>query len=106
MKRYNRLLYTLALIKLALPFLLQNSSFAKIIRSPGGRSFALLLGFLPFVLDAYLHTHFLFQPGFLETFFWTMMAWSTISFVQTQQKKWQPLIIHSIVMKKTNYFIL
>jgi Dolichyl-phosphate-mannose-protein mannosyltransferase len=61
---------------------------AKIIYSLGGRSFALLLGFLPFVLDVYLRVHFLFQPNFLEIFFWTMMAWGIISFIQTQQNKW------------------
>ncbi|GAC1452595.1 MAG: hypothetical protein NVSMB7_15340 [Chitinophagaceae bacterium] len=61
---------------------------AKTIVSLGGKSFALLLGFLPFVTGGYLRIHFLFQPNFLETFFWTMLAWSMISFMQTQQKKW------------------
>jgi len=60
----------------------------KIIVSLGGSLFALLLGFLPFVLDVYLRTHFLFQPNFLEIFFWTMMAWSVVSFIQTGQNKW------------------
>lgn len=60
----------------------------KIILSLGGKSFALLLGFLPFVLDVYLRTNFLFQPNFLEIFFWTLIAWSMISFIQTQQNKW------------------
>jgi hypothetical protein len=61
---------------------------AKIIRSLGGKSFALLLGFFPFIFGAYLRTHFLFQPGFLEIFFWTMIAWSIISYNQTQNNKW------------------
>jgi hypothetical protein len=61
---------------------------ANIIRSLGGKSFALLLGFLPFIFGAYLRTHFLFQPNFLEIFFWTMIAWSIISWIQTQQNKW------------------
>jgi len=147
MKQLNRLLYTLALIKLVLPFFLQNSFFephrdellylaegrhmawgymevppllsvfawlidicgrgmfwikwwpslfgaltfiitGKTILSLGGKSFALLLGFLPFVTGVYLRVHFLFQPNFLEIFFWTMMAWSMVSFVQTQDNKW------------------
>jgi len=58
------------------------------IVSLGGKAFAILLGFLPFVLDVYLRVHFLFQPNFLEIFFWTMMAWSVISFIQTGQNKW------------------
>ncbi len=61
---------------------------ARIITSLGGRIFAIFLGFLPFVTGAYLRIHYLFQPNFLEIFFWTMIAWSMISFVQTQQKKW------------------
>lgn len=61
---------------------------ARTIVSLGGKSFALLLGFLPFITGTYLRTHFLFQPNFLEIFFWTMIAWSIISFVQTQQTKW------------------
>jgi Dolichyl-phosphate-mannose-protein mannosyltransferase len=61
---------------------------ANIIRSLGGKSFALLLGLLPFIFGAYLRIHFLFQPNFLEIFFWTMIAWSIISWIQTQQNKW------------------
>lgn len=61
---------------------------AKTILSLGGKSFAILLGFLPFVTGVYLRVHFLFQPNFLEIFFWTLIAWSMICFVQTQQNKW------------------
>jgi len=147
MKRLNWLLYSLALIKLVLPFFLQNnlyephrdeflylaegrhmawgfmevppllSVFAWLVRifgngmfwlkfwpslfgaltfllvgktiiSLGGKSFALLLGFLPFITGVYLRVHFLFQPNFLEIFFWTMIAWSMVSYVQTAQNRW------------------
>src|SRR5579863_3808223 len=60
----------------------------KIIISLGGRSFALVLGFLPFVTGAYLRVHYLFQPNFLEIFFWTLIAYSCICYVQTQNNKW------------------
>ena len=40
----------------------------KIITSLGGKSFALLLGFLPFIFGGYLRVHFLFQPNFMEIF--------------------------------------
>ncbi|MEP6750025.1 MAG: glycosyltransferase family 39 protein [Bacteroidota bacterium] len=61
---------------------------AKTICSLGGKHFAIFLGFLAFITGAYLRVHFLFQPNFLEIFFWTLIAWSIISFVQTQQTKW------------------
>ena len=68
----------------ALTFLLTG----KIIISLGGRSFALLLGWLPFMVDGYMRLFFLFQPNFLEVFFWTMLAFSLIRYVQTLQNKW------------------
>ena len=60
----------------------------KIILSLGGKGFALLLGFLPFVTGGYLRVHFLFQPNFLEIFFWTMLAWCMIRYSQTAENKW------------------
>lgn len=60
----------------------------KIILSFGGRGLALFLGFLPFIFGAYLRIHFLFQPNFLEVFFWTMIAFSVIRFMQTEKKCW------------------
>jgi len=60
----------------------------KIILSLGGRSFALFLAFLAFVLGIFLRMHFLFQPNFLEVFFWTMIAYSIFQFIQTGKNKW------------------
>ena len=60
----------------------------KIIISLGGRTFALFLGFLPFVFGGYLRMHFLFQPNFLEIFFWTMIAFSLIRYIQTEKNSW------------------
>ena len=60
----------------------------KIILSLGGRSLALLLAFLAFVLGIFLRMHFLFQPNFLEVFFWTMIAYSIYKFIQTGKNKW------------------
>src|SRR6266498_1633066 len=50
----------------------------KIVLSFGGKSFALLLAFLPFIFGVYLRLFYLFQPNFLEVFFWTMLAYSII----------------------------
>ena len=147
MKPLHRFLYLLALVKLVLPFLLQDglyephrdeflylaegrhmawgymevppllSVFAwlihlcgggffwikfwpsllgacnfllvgKLILSLGGKWFALVLGFLPFVLGVYLRIHYLFQPNFLEIGCWTLMACCMVWFVQTGQNKW------------------
>jgi hypothetical protein len=60
----------------------------KIIISFGGKTLALFLGFLPFIFGAYLSAHFLFQPGFLDIFFWTMIAFSILRFIQTQKNSW------------------
>ncbi|MGN6532411.1 MAG: glycosyltransferase family 39 protein [Ginsengibacter sp.] len=57
----------------------------RIILSFGGKVFALFLGLLPFIFGAYLRVHFLFQPNFLEIFFWTMIAFSILGFIQTQK---------------------
>src|SRR5436190_9741336 len=60
----------------------------KIILSLGGKKFALILGWLPFILDGYIRLFFLFMPNFLDVFFWTLIAFSVIRFIQTQQNKW------------------
>jgi len=61
---------------------------AKIVQSLGGKIFAIFLVFLPFIFGAYLRIFFLFQPNSPEVFFWTMMAYSLIKFIQTQKNKW------------------
>ncbi|SFQ43860.1 glycosyltransferase family 39 protein [Parafilimonas terrae] len=147
MKKNNTLLYTLALLRIIIPYLLQHpvyephrdeflylaeghhlafgfmevppmlSIFAwltnlfgggmfwvklwpslfgaatfivagKIIQSLGGKSFALILLFLSFLFGAYLRMFFLFQPNAPEIFFWTLIAFSFIRFVQTEKNKW------------------
>src|SRR5450432_694602 len=60
----------------------------KIIQSLGGKSFALFLLFLSFIFGAYLRLFFLFQPNPPEVFFWTMIAYSFIRFIQTGKNKW------------------
>jgi hypothetical protein len=45
----------------------------------------LVLGFFAFIFGAYLRVHFLFQPNFLEIFFWTLLAFSILRFIQTEK---------------------
>jgi hypothetical protein len=47
------------------------------------RSFALWLLFLSFTFSAYLRLFFLFQPNPPEVFFWMMIIFSIIRYVQT-----------------------
>jgi hypothetical protein len=68
----------------ALTFLLVG----KIIISLEGKGFALLLGWLPFMTGAYLRVHYLFQPNFLEIFFWTAMAYCLVRYQQDNSNKW------------------
>jgi hypothetical protein len=50
----------------------------------GGRWFALVLAWMPFVAGAWLRMHFLFQPNFLDIFCWTAAAYGLIRFQQTE----------------------
>jgi len=68
----------------ALTFLL----LGRIILSLGGKAFALILGWLPFMLDGYMRLFFLFMPNFLDVFFWTLIAFSIIRFIQSEKNKW------------------
>lgn len=54
----------------------------------GGKSFALLLAWLPFMLDGYMRLFFLFQPNFLDVFFWTLLAYSLVRFAQTEKSSY------------------
>lgn len=72
----------------ALTFLLVG----KIILSLGGRTFALLLGWMPFMLDGYMRLFFLFQPNFLEVFFWTAIGFCLVRFFQYNKTRWLYLL--------------
>lgn len=52
-----------------------------------GRWFALILAWMPFMTGAWLRMHFLFQPNFLDIFFWTAMAYGLVRFQQTGKAK-------------------
>ncbi len=56
---------------------------ARLILLLDGRGFALVLGFLPFVFGYFLHVHYMFQPNFLEVFFWTAMAYGLMLVIRT-----------------------
>ena len=53
-----------------------------------GGMYALLLISIPIIFGGYLRMHLLFQPGFLEVFFWTLTGYSIIRFFQTNKYKY------------------
>lgn len=57
----------------------------RLILSLGGKWFALVLGFLPFIFGAYLRVNYLFQPNCLDIFFWTLMAYGLVRYVQSER---------------------
>jgi 4-amino-4-deoxy-L-arabinose transferase-like glycosyltransferase len=60
----------------------------KIVVSLGGKAFSIFLLFLSFVFGAFLRVHFLFQPNFLEIFFYTVIGYGLIRYIQTAENKW------------------
>jgi Dolichyl-phosphate-mannose-protein mannosyltransferase len=60
----------------------------KIIISEGGKQFALFLLFCSFLFTAYLRVHFLFQPNCLEIFFYSLIAFGLIRYIQRSENKW------------------
>ncbi len=147
MKKSDRFLYLLALLKLVLPFFLQSSIYephrdeflylaegshpafgfmevppllsvfawltqhmgnsifwikfwpslfgalnfvlvGKLIISLGAKLFAIILLFFCFFFTGFLRVHFLFQPNFLEIFFYTVIAVGLIQYVRTSENKW------------------
>src|SRR5664279_2547759 len=60
----------------------------KIVLSEGGKWFALFLLFCCFFFTAYLRVHFLFQPNCLEIFFYSLIAFGLIRFIQSSENKW------------------
>ena len=60
----------------------------KIVISRGGRQFALFLLFCCLIFSAYIRVHFLFQPNFLEIFFYTLIAYGLIRHIDTSENKW------------------
>ncbi len=60
----------------------------KMVISLGGKTFALILAWLPFILSGYMRLFFLFQPNFLEVFFYVLITFSLFQYFQTQQNKW------------------
>jgi hypothetical protein len=71
---------------------------AQMIRELGGGVYALVVAGLGMLLTAYLRVHFLFQPNFLEIFFWTLSAFFLLLFIQTHHNKYLYLLSAALAL--------
>jgi hypothetical protein len=55
----------------------------RLILHKGGKAFALFLAWTPFLFGAFIRLHFLFQPNFLDVFFWTALAYAFVRYKDT-----------------------
>lgn len=62
----------------------------------GGGYYAQLIAALSILFSAYLRIHFLFQPNFLDIFFWTLSAYLLVLFINTQQANYIFLLALSL----------
>ena len=60
----------------------------RIVISEGGKYFALFLLFCCFFFSGFIRVHFLFQPNFLEIFFYSVIAFGLVRYIETQDNKW------------------
>lgn len=71
---------------------------AQMIRELGGGVYALLVAGLGMIFTAYLRIHFLFQPNFLEIFFWTLAAFFLLLFINTRHNKYLYLLSAALAL--------
>ncbi|NTS43041.1 glycosyltransferase family 39 protein [Flavisolibacter sp. BT320] len=79
----------------------------KITRELGGGFYAQVLASLGLILTAYLRIHFLFQPNFLEIFFWTLAFNFLVRYLNTgKQSFFFPLAIALALGWYSKYSVL
>lgn len=71
---------------------------AQMIRELGGGVYALAVAALGMIFTAYLRIHFLFQPNFLEIFFWTLSAFFLVLFINTHHNKYLYLLSAALAL--------
>ena len=68
----------------------------KTVLALGGKTYACLLACLGFLVGGYLRMNILFQPNFLEVFFWTLSLYLMIRLVQTNRHAYLYLLAISL----------
>lgn len=60
----------------------------RIVISLGGKYFSLFLLFCCFFFTGFMRVHFLFQPNAFEVFFYSLIAFGLIRYIQTENSGW------------------
>jgi hypothetical protein len=68
----------------------------KMVETLGGKTYACLLACLAFLVGGYLRMNILFQPNFLEVFFWTLSIYCLIRLLQTNKYSYLYLLSLSL----------
>ena len=71
---------------------------AQLVKAFGGGVFALLVASMGLLFTGYLRVHFLFQPNFLEIFFWTLSAYLLVLFLNTKHNKYLYLLSAALAL--------
>lgn len=71
---------------------------ASIAKELGGKLFAQVIAALGILFSVYMRIHFLFQPNFLDIFFWTLSAFYLLRFINSQQNKYLYLLSLAIAL--------
>ncbi len=64
----------------------------------GGGFYAQIIAAIGMLFSAYLRTHFLFQPNFLDIFFWTVSAYFLVRYINTQQTRFIYYLAFSLAL--------
>jgi 4-amino-4-deoxy-L-arabinose transferase-like glycosyltransferase len=70
----------------------------RIAKEFGGGLFAQTVAALGILFSGYLRIHFLFQPNFLDIFFWTLSAYYIIRYTNTQAPRYLYLLAISLAL--------
>jgi hypothetical protein len=63
-----------------------------------GKQFSQFIAGLCLITGGFLRVHFLFQPGFLEVFFWTLSAYNIVRYVNTNKDIYIYLLALSLAL--------
>jgi 4-amino-4-deoxy-L-arabinose transferase-like glycosyltransferase len=64
----------------------------------GGKAFAQIIAALAIITGVYMRVHFLFQPNFLEIFFWSLSSYFLIRFINTKDNKFLYFLFISLAL--------
>ncbi|MFL5774515.1 MAG: ArnT family glycosyltransferase [Flavisolibacter sp.] len=69
-----------------------------IVKELGGKFFAQVIAALGILFSAYMRIHFLFQPNFLDIFFWTLSAYYLLRYINSNERSYLFLLATSTAL--------